>query len=81
MDLYKISYPRNIATVNDKGIYSTKFEIPLYASNVRTIQSNGTKIYSKPTTYNSYAKNIFFNKISYSDFTDGYEISYITKLN
>ena len=63
MDLYKISYPRNIATVNDKGIYSTKFEIPLYASNVRTIQSNGTKIYSKPTTYNSYAKNIFFTTV------------------
>lgn len=79
--LYQLSYPRNIALVNDKGIYSTKFHIPLYLSNIRTLDKNGNKIYSKPTTYNSYSNKIFFNNIIYNEFVDGYEISYITKLN
>lgn len=81
LHLYQLTYPRNIAIVNDKGIYSTKFDIPLYLSNLKTIDKHNKKIYSKPTTYKSYSKKILFNNIVYSEYMNGYEISYVTKLN
>ena len=82
LELYKLSYPRNIGIVNNDGIYTTKFNVKLNIKESKIEIGDNPykkKIYS--TTYKANSSKIFFNKIRFIDYENYFTVSYITKLN